>query len=50
MGNMRRFMKINVDLKKTYIYKKETNPKSQDVSHNICRVRDSEHNKKETLF
>ena len=49
MGNMRRLLKINVNFKQ-YIYKKQTNPKSQDVFHNICRVRDSEHNKKETVF
>ena len=47
MGNMRRLLKINVDLKKMY---KKMSSKSQDVFHNMGRVRDSEHNKKETLF
>ena len=41
--NMRRLSKINVGFKK---YKEETNPKSQDVYHSICRARDFERNKK----
>ena len=43
---MRRFLKINVD----FPIKNVREKKSQDVFHNICRVRDSEHNRKETLF
>ena len=42
MGNIRRLLKINVDFQNNF-YKKQTNPKLQDVVHNICRARDSEH-------
>ena len=49
MGNMRRHFKITVDFQKE-MYKKITILISQDVCHYICRVRDSEHNKKETLL
>ena len=45
---MRRLLKINMDLKK-YVYKKETNSISQDVFYNVCRVRDSELNKKRNI-
>ena len=48
MGNMRRLFKINVELKKNTT-KKTTNLKSQDALHNICRIRDSEHNKKRNI-
>ena len=48
MRNMRKLLKINVAFKKKTFTRKKIN--SQDVFHNICRVRDSEHNKKETLF
>ena len=32
------------------MYKKLTIPKLQDIFDNICKVSDSEHNKKETLL
>ena len=45
MGNVRRFFKVNVDFQRKMV-QKITIPKSQDVFHYTCRVRDSEHNKK----
>ena len=40
------FSKINVNFQKIYSRKKKTDQKSQDIFHNICRLRDYEHNKK----
>ena len=42
MGNMRGPLNINVGFQK----KKVTKKKMQDVYHNICKIRDSENNKK----
>ena len=36
----------SVDFPKKKVNKEKANPKSQDVYHNICRGKDSEHNKK----
>ena len=45
-----KYAKTNVGFQKIYIfYKKKINPKYHDVFHNICRVRDSENNKKRNI-
>ena len=46
MGIMRRLLIINVNFPKKCTKK---NTKSQDVFHNICRVRDSEHSRKRNI-
>ena len=48
MENIRRPLKINVALQKKNVQKAIL--KSQDVFHNICRVRDSEPKKKRNII